>query len=189
MRSALWGLVGTFAAEIIILGAGTWLGTSPMFQLLALAIGVIVTLLFLWLPPLRDLELRWPVRRAEHRSTCLDTDAERVSRYQRNQGLFLVHKAATPSRYPGQKADVTIRLAQHGDGPLSKGTVASVEYVLGKQFEDHARVRTNPRDGFALEESLYAPLLVLARVGFTDGTPDLLLERYINFPGDGGEHA
>jgi hypothetical protein len=156
---------------------------------LALVIGVLVTLSFLWLPPLKDLELRWPVKRIERRSTWLDTDAERITRYQRNQGLFLVHKAVTPSRHPGQKADVTIRLAQHRDGPLSKGTVASVEYVLGKQFEDHVRVRTNPRDGFALEESLYAPLLVLALVGFKDGTPDLLLERYINFPGDGEEQS
>jgi hypothetical protein len=64
------------------------------------------------------------------------TDAERIHRYELHRGLFLVH-TSTPSTEPGQKADVILRLAQHGDGPLTWGKISSVEYVLGHNFDDH----------------------------------------------------
>ena len=93
---------------------------------------------------------------------------------------FLIH-TWRPSSVEGQVADVVIQLSQHGRGPLSSGKVASVEYTLGPHFETHTLVKTNPRNNFPLDLSLYGPMLCLAKVTFSDGRPSLTLKRYINF--------
>jgi hypothetical protein len=60
-----------------------------------------------------------------------DLEKWRISRYERNLGLFLIH-TWRPSRTKGQVADVVIQLHQHGStGPLIKGDVEKVEYNLG----------------------------------------------------------
>jgi hypothetical protein len=104
----------------------------------------------------------------------------REKRYEATGGVFLVH-TWRPSRFENQVADVTIRLHQHRDGPLSRGEVRAVEYTLGPNFSDHSRVSTNPRDGFAIEESMWGPMLCLAKVYLTGDREPLVLERYINF--------
>jgi hypothetical protein len=74
-----------------------------------------------------------------------------------------------------------VRLAQHGPGPLKKGTVKSVTYTFGPMFSEHTRTVTSSANDFATADSLYDPLLVVAEVAFSDGTPRLLLDRYVNF--------
>lgn len=111
---------------------------------------------------------------------------ERQLRYVANRGLFLTH-TWSPSEKPGQVADVLIRLQQHRDGPLAQGKIRGVEYCLGPKFSDHTRVNTDASNGFQIEESMYGPMLCLARVTFTDASPPLILERYINFDGSSQE--
>jgi len=102
--------------------------------------------------------------------------------YADRQGLFLVH-SWVPSEDPEQVADVTVALAQHGPGPLASGRVAAVEYAFGPKFEHHSVTREHGHDGFAVTVSMWGQMLCVARVNFTDGTPPLILERYITFEG------
>lgn len=107
-------------------------------------------------------------------------EQRRIGMYEENHGLFLVH-TWRPSRVKGQVADIAISLYQHNEGPLSQGKVKSVEYHLGPMFFKEPVVKTNAKDNFRLDVSAYGPMLCLARVNFSDGTPSLDLERYINF--------
>jgi hypothetical protein len=107
-------------------------------------------------------------------------EQEREETYKRNEGVFLVH-TWRPSSVEGQIADVVVQLVQHGAGPLSSGKVSSVEYALGPHFDTHSLVKTNADDNFAVDLSLYGPMLCLARVNFSDDRPPLTLKRYINF--------
>lgn len=111
--------------------------------------------------------------------TWEEREQKRISRYESNRGLFLVH-TWRPSLTPGQIADIVIMLQQHREGHLTEGNVESVEYHLGPMFH-HEILKTNKKDNFRLEVSAYGPLLCLAKVNFSDGTPPLELERYINF--------
>lgn len=108
-----------------------------------------------------------------------ELNAARVKRYEENRGLFLVHDWH-PSRTEGQSADVVIELCQHGDGPLTRGEIKAVEYTLGPKFSNHSLVCTEAANDFAVEVSMWGPMLCLAKVYLTDGRPPLLLERYIN---------
>lgn len=110
-------------------------------------------------------------------------EGRRIRRYEETQGIFLVHTWRMSST-PGQVADIVIRLHQHGSGPLSEGKIESVEYNLGPQFFDGPIVKRNTRQDFRLEVSAYGPMLCLATVRFKDGSPDLQLERYVNFDGN-----
>jgi hypothetical protein len=125
--------------------------------------------------------------RARHLSHLDDTGGSwdglnklRERRYGDQRGLFLVHSWA-PSKTPGQVADVTVHLAQHGPGPLESGRVAAVEYTFGPKFDHHAVTKENGHDGFATTVSLWAPMLCVARVNFSDGSPPLILDRYLTF--------
>jgi len=111
----------------------------------------------------------------------------RVGRYEENRGLFLVHEWWTPSQEPEQVADVTIRLKQHQEGPLSRGEIRAVEYTLGPRFTDHSLVRMDPTDDYAIHVPMWDTMLCLAKVYFTDGSPPLLLERYVNFDAEPDE--
>jgi len=106
----------------------------------------------------------------------------RVGKYEANQGLFLVH-SWKPSALPDQVAEVTIRIIQHGRGPLTRSTVSGVQYTLGPNFTDHSRIITDPTTGFAIHEAMYGPMLCLAEVCFSDGSAPLILERYVDFEG------
>ena len=81
----------------------------------------------------------------------------------------------------GQVADIVIYLHQHGDGPLTNGTVKSVEYHLGPKFSDKTIVSADANSDFRLEVSAYGPMLCVAFVNFDDGSSPLRLPRYINF--------
>jgi hypothetical protein len=109
-----------------------------------------------------------------------EREADRVAIYQRNRGLFLVHRWQ-PSSTPGQVADIQIELRQHGEGPLTQGLVKCVEYHLGPKFANCTIVQTNREENFRLEVSAYGPFLCLARVLFDDGSQPVELERYIDF--------
>lgn len=107
-------------------------------------------------------------------------DRRRVQLYTERQGLFLVHEWCRSSA-PGQVADVTVYIKQHGPGPLTSGRIAAVEYTFGPKFEHHSVTRQNAHEGFATTVSMWGPMLCLARVNFIDGSEPLILERYINF--------
>jgi hypothetical protein len=109
-----------------------------------------------------------------------DLEAWRISRYEQNQGLFLVH-TWRPSHTPGQVADIVIRLSQHGDGPLARGEVEKVEYNLGPKFFRGPVIKTNAAENFQLEVSAYGPMLCVARVFLRGSEKPIELERYINF--------
>jgi hypothetical protein len=111
-----------------------------------------------------------------------DLEQVRVRRYEKYQGVFLVH-SWRPSRQPGQAADIVLALLQHGDGPLKAGRVDHVEYSLGPKFFRDTVVKRNRDECFRLEVSVYAPMLCVARVHLTDGS-SFDLERYADFAWD-----
>jgi hypothetical protein len=113
-------------------------------------------------------------------------EARRLKEYEDNRGLFLAHYWE-PSVKEGQKADIRVQLLahRHPDGrktPLEEGLVERVTYQLGPRFEEETVVKRNRKDNFALEFSLYSPVLCLAKVEFNDDTEPLYLSRYIDFP-------
>jgi hypothetical protein len=109
----------------------------------------------------------------------------RTKVYEANRGLFLGHYWED-SVEEGQKADIRVHLLahRHPDGrktPLEEGVVERVTYQLGEKFEEETVVKRNSKDSFALEFSLYSPVLCLAKVEFNDDTEPLYLSRYIDF--------
>jgi hypothetical protein len=114
-------------------------------------------------------------------STIADPlESQRVEKYEKQQGLFLVH-SWRPSRTPGQVADIVIWLHQHGEGPLSEGRVEKVEYELGPKFFSTPQTKTNADDLFRIEVSAWGPMLCMARVFVKDMPTPVILERYVNF--------
>lgn len=107
-------------------------------------------------------------------------EERRTKLYEASRGVFLVH-TSRPSKTPRQVADVAIYLRQHLEGPLTEGTIKSVEYHLGPKFFDRTVVKTNAEESFKLEVSAYGPMLCTACVNFDDGSPPLELQRYIDF--------
>jgi hypothetical protein len=103
----------------------------------------------------------------------------RVRFYQENEGLFLIHKWK-PSTIPGQVADISIMLAQHREGPLTRQEVENVEYQLGPMFFVERVIKTDASDNFRLDVSASAPMLCLAKVTFRTGRLPLYLTRYID---------
>jgi hypothetical protein len=103
----------------------------------------------------------------------------RTESYAANDGIFLVH-TWNPSTKPGQKADVILRLQHHPEGTGLPATIESVEYVVGERFDALVQGTVHRQDNFATKVSIYASLLVLARVCFSDRRPPLLLKRYLN---------
>lgn len=101
-------------------------------------------------------------------------------RYAAVHGLFLTHELNRPAAVSARVVDVRIHLVQHWTGPLTDGTIESVEYVLGVHFTPPTRLITDPTGGYVLEESIYYSVLVLARVRFKDGGEPLLLEHYVH---------
>lgn len=181
VRSSVLGIKVLFGAAAVLLGVAIFVGVE--------------LLIVKWRPQLlKDpeyLRLFEGFRPDETQRTRGGKDADcpesddlercRIERYQQNRGLFLVHEWR-PSSIPGQKVDIVIFLNQHGQGPISHGTVASVTYQLGNKFMSAPRRKTNSQDRFALRVSAYGPMLCIARVEFSNGSSPLMLERYIDFP-------
>jgi hypothetical protein len=115
-----------------------------------------------------------------------DMEKTRILSYEKHRGLFLVH-SWRPSMTPGQIADIIIWLHQHGNGPLTDGSVEKVEYQLGPKFFETPQVKTNAKDRFRLEVSAYGPMLCLARVYLIGNPEPILLERYVSFDETPGE--
>jgi hypothetical protein len=59
--------------------------------------------------------------------------------------------------------------------------VERVEYQLGPHFFDHPETVTDPRDGFRLDVTAYAPALCLARVHLRNHSSPVILTRYLDF--------
>ncbi len=116
----------------------------------------------------------------------LDPDLKRYRQelYDKRRGLFLVH-TWRPSTMPGQVADISVRLHEHGKvyRPLTEGKVERVDYYLGDYFFDGNVVsKRNVEESFRLDVAAYGTSNWVAKVHFNDGTPPALLERYIDFP-------
>jgi hypothetical protein len=171
------------AVGLIVLGLLAGGFTTPYAAAVLVPLGLV-----LWLWRGLRLEIRrkprtTPPSTAKSKETGAsykELNRTRQERYKQNNGLFLIH-TWQPSAKEGQVADVVLRLWQHGPGPLASKEIDAVEYILGPKFTDHSRVCTDPRDGFAIEESMFKPMLCLAKVYFKDESPPILLERYTNF--------
>lgn len=113
----------------------------------------------------------------------------RQNEYRRREGIFLIH-TATPTDPPPdtdqpdvQWWEVTVRLAQHHAGPLSRAQVREVEYSLGPHFTEGPVKVQDATGGFPYTTDLYGSLMVLARVMFRNRLKrPLLVERYIDLP-------
>ncbi len=125
-------------------------------------------------PPMEEMSAL-----ARNAAAAPSLEGTRVGRYEKYQGVFLVH-SWRPSRQQGQVADIVLKLRQHGDGPLSAGLVNRVEYALGPKFFQQPVVKTNREDSFRLEVSAYSPMLCVARVWLADGS-SIEVERYVDF--------
>jgi hypothetical protein len=117
----------------------------------------------------------------EECGSCDEIESKRIKKYEANRGLFLVHNWR-PSTQKDQVADIALYLYQHRNGPLSNGSISSVEYFLGPMFSDKPFEKTNELQNFRLDISAYGPLLCIAKVNFSDNSPSILLERYVDFP-------
>lgn len=113
----------------------------------------------------------------------------RDTEYDRRQGVFLTHTLVPTSpprdsdRQDEQWWSVTVELAQHGEGPLSRGQVKEVEYTFGPKFTEGPVKVQRPKDRFSYTTDLYGSLMVLARVVFQNPIKrPLLVERYISLP-------
>lgn len=115
------------------------------------------------------------------RSNFSELESQRIDEYQRNHGLFLIHRWR-PSDDPKEVADIVIRLHQHNLGPLHEEKVESVEYQLGPKFFTESVMVTDPTNGFQLEVSAYRPMLCLAKVHLIDDRSPITLSRFIDFP-------
>jgi hypothetical protein len=110
-------------------------------------------------------------------------EAIRDKIYEQHRGLFLIH-TWRPSQVPGQVADISIRLHEHGKRwtPLSDGVVERVEYYLGSYFfGGNSVIKTNAKEAFRLDISSYGTTDCVARVYFKDGTPPAILDRYLDY--------
>ncbi|HWK92597.1 MAG TPA: hypothetical protein VNR17_10100 [Luteimicrobium sp.] len=120
----------------------------------------------------------------------------RKREYRRREGIFLDYTLGPPELDHGDDdrpwQSVTIRLVQHGSGPLNEGSIREVEYYFGKKFEEGKTTRQNAVDGFCYKTELYGSALVLGRVIFKNWYErPLFVEQYISLPGLGPdvEHA
>lgn len=112
-----------------------------------------------------------------------DLKKYRQELYDRQRGLFLVH-SWRPSTMPGQVADISIRLHEHGKAwkPLTEGKVERVDYYLGEHFFGGQVVsKTNANDNFRLDVAAYGTSSWVAKVHFNDGSPPVILQRYVDF--------
>jgi hypothetical protein len=112
----------------------------------------------------------------------IDLHKKREEIYERNRGLFLIH-TWRPSQMAGQTVDISIRLYEHGKRwtPLSDGAVDRVEYYLGAYFfGGNSVTKTNLEDDFRLDISSYGSTSCVAAVYFNDGTPPVVLDRYLD---------
>lgn len=122
-----------------------------------------------------------------------EMDAARARLLEQNEhGFFLVHKWRR-SRLDGYEADLVISLRRDGtearppvgsaaaEKPAKPPQISSVEYWLGPAISAATIVKTNALDGFRVNVSLKRPKLCVAKVTFADGSPDLWLERYLDF--------
>jgi uncharacterized protein YhhL (DUF1145 family) len=107
-----------------------------------------------------------------------EQERERLQHVARCRGLFLVHGWRRSAR-PGQLADVVLRVVQDLNAPTAP--VTAVEYCLGTTVSSAPVVKTNARDDYRLEVALQRPTLATARVTFSDGSPAVTLERYVDF--------
>jgi hypothetical protein len=172
---------------VVVLGLGLAGFTTPLgWVLVGLGISAMIWQRLPWEIRRKDRALSSDIPPAaepkEGTPSWQELNDARVERYEHNLGLFVVH-TWRPSRREGQVADVTIWLWKHPDGRLTPGEVRAVEYILGPKFTDHSRVITDARNAFAIEESMWAPMLCLAKVYLAGNREPLLLERYINFEG------
>ena len=122
-----------------------------------------------------------------------DLEDRRIGLYESQDGMFLVH-SWRPSDKPDQAAEIRIELRQHGDGPLTRGEIESVEYAIGDRFLPGGTVlMRNFAENFRLDVSAYGPFACLARVNQEGPKPPTLLSRYVDFeidrldPGDSDE--
>jgi len=193
-------VVSLAGATIVVLPFLVWFGASWWVYALALAVFAGTATLFLFRPQ-TALESPELVKTIDPKISQVEPSEElssgeadgfeelenrRRKEYEDNRGLFLGHYWE-PSVKEGQKADIRVQLLahRHPDGrktPLEEGLVERVTYQLGPRFEEETVVKRNRKDNFALEFSLYSPVLCLAKVEFNDDTEPLYLSRYIDFP-------
>lgn len=133
-----------------------------------------------WFQDFRPVRVAPALSSTPETASAQPTRSRREAMYMRHRGLFLIH-SWRPSSEPGQVADIVIRLYQHREGPLKEGTIERVEYDLGRNFSSKPLVRTNRAEDFRLDVSAYGSALCVATVHFNDGSPPLVLDRYIDF--------
>ena len=114
-------------------------------------------------------------------------DLLREDEYRRRQGVFLTHTAtrSVTRRDDGRTVwYVTLRLAQHNQGPLSEGRIKRVEYAFGDKFTEGSPVIVqSPANNFAYSTDMHGPLMMLARVVFENWYKrPLIVERYVDLP-------
>jgi hypothetical protein len=107
-------------------------------------------------------------------------EEQRIGIYEANLGLFLGH-TWRPSQETGQAADIVVSLLQHGNGPLSRGEVESVEYWMGPRFANQPEVKTRSDPTFDLDVSAFSPALCMARVCLSTTAKPIELFRYLDF--------
>jgi hypothetical protein len=114
-----------------------------------------------------------------------DWISERQAEYERTRFLELVH-IYKPSTRPGQKFDVSIYIMRHVTGTAHNQVTAfteidKAEFFFGPSWGD--RVFTARNDGgiIGFNTSAWGSFLATCRVEFNDGSPPVLLHRYIDF--------
>ncbi|MFA5120650.1 pYEATS domain-containing protein [Zavarzinia sp.] len=104
---------------------------------------------------------------------------ERGVIYNESRNIFVCHRISI-SKSDNQLYDIDIYCITHKNGTLS--IVKDVSYFLGSQWKNKIIIANNRHNGFAIRISAYGPVLVLAKLRFSDDT-EFLQYRYVDFEG------
>lgn len=105
------------------------------------------------------------------------TESERVSLYEQNRGIMLVH-ALQRSNEPDQLYDIVVYVIPHTKAFID--SVISVSYFFGRKFGGKKFVSEDKARNFAIAVSAFGPMMCLAEITFSDGHKSRQY-RYIDF--------
>jgi hypothetical protein len=97
---------------------------------------------------------------------------------------YLVHTARRDrSLDKGDREYHRLRLILDAETPEQLDAVAAVVYRLHPTFKDPIRKVTERETSFELRTAAWGEFNMTAEIAFKDGSPKLVVERYINLPG------
>jgi hypothetical protein len=142
-------------------------------------------------PPLKPVKYVAPGRQRRAKaaeaiqSDQSDWTGEREAEYERTKFLEMVH-IYKPSTRPGQKFDVSIYLMRHVSGESRNQITAfteidRAEFFFGPSWGNRILTARNGGGVIGLNTSAWGSFLATCRVVFNNGSPPVVIYRYVDF--------